>query len=476
MRELRGDYRDLFLGFRVALDPRKMLLGLAGLLFSLLGVGAILGIGASSGMDGPERDGFTTALQEGRLPDAWAFAARGLDRTFSVPEEHAKRPPPRLVHVKGKGPVRVAPAPRPRPVPDRSSLLSAWDRFCEGVLPRLFPIHRGEHWNAIAALLCVALFFWLVLIWSFFGGAICRIAAVEVAKDERISTREALQFARQKYSSFFWSPVSVFIAFHVFLACNALGGLAGRIPWAGDLLCILAAPLAFLAGFLMLLIAIGGLFGWPLMAPALGAEGTDAFDAVSRAFSYVFSRPWHYLAYAVISKAYALVSIAFVWLFSLLLVLVTFSSVGLGMGGKLHDIAGYVFSFVTFENEAPTLGDLSSAHNPVTAALAAVLGMAVLLVYGLAAGYAISFGYTARTLVYFVLRRKVDATEMNEVYLEEEEDLGGGPLAPPPAPAPATGSPAPAAPGSSPVPPGPAGPTPVGGAPPTGGSEGGHKH
>ena len=57
-----------------------------------------------------------------------------------------------------------------------------------------------------------------------------------------------------------------------------------------------------LTGFLMALFGVGLLFSWPLMWSTIASEGSDAFDAVSRAFAYVFQRPLHYLAYAALSS------------------------------------------------------------------------------------------------------------------------------------------------------------------------------
>ena len=61
-----------------------------------------------------------------------------------------------------------------------------------------------------------------------------------------------------------------------------------------------------------MLLAIGGILGAGLLFPAVSAEGTDAFDAVSRAFSYVFSKPWKLLLYHLVGLAYAVPSCLFV--------------------------------------------------------------------------------------------------------------------------------------------------------------------
>ncbi len=59
-------------------------------------------------------------------------------------------------------------------------------------------------WNRLY-LICVIL--WLLLVWGFFGGAITRMAAVQVARNEKVSMREALHFARARLQSFFSAPV-----------------------------------------------------------------------------------------------------------------------------------------------------------------------------------------------------------------------------------------------------------------------------
>jgi len=52
---------------------------------------------------------------------------------------------------------------------------------------------------------------------------------------------------------------------------------------------------------------------------------------------------------------------------------------------------------------------------------AVFLKMWVLLVWGLFAGYVISQGLAAKTIVYAFMRKDVDGTDMTEVYVEEEE-------------------------------------------------------
>jgi hypothetical protein len=60
----------------------------------------------------------------------------------------------------------------------------------------------SNHW--LFAILYTA---WFLLIWSIFGGAIARIAAVHVARDEKISVRSALSFSAAKVLSFVFAPI-----------------------------------------------------------------------------------------------------------------------------------------------------------------------------------------------------------------------------------------------------------------------------
>ncbi|MHC5036168.1 MAG: hypothetical protein ACYTHM_02540 [Planctomycetota bacterium] len=374
MREFKGDWRDLFFGFRIALDLRKIFLSFVGVIFTIAGLIVILflGVGFDQGKD------FTALIAERQLVDAGRAAKTWAISHFVTPTKQAICNP-----------------------------LSAPDFF----FPTVVSKQEGSVWPTLVLLACIL---WMIFVWSKFGGAISRIAAVEIAKDERITTHEALQFAKKKYSSFFWSPVSILIAFFFFYLVNTVGGLLGWIPFLGPILVGLISILAFLGGFVMLLIAIGGIFGWPLMAPAVSAEGTDAFDAVSRAFSYVYSRPWQYAFYWIVGGVYGIFCVGFVWVFTLLMVNLTFSSAQLGMGKTLDPAIRTIFSF----GESTPFKEGGVGAGIMTV----LLGTLVVLIYGLGFSFLVSFFFSLRSLMYFILRKRVDNTEMTEVYLEDEEE------------------------------------------------------
>ena len=145
-----------------------------------------------------------------------------------------------------------------------------------------------------------------------------------------------------------------------------------------------------------MLLAIGGILGAGLLFPAVSAEGTDAFDAVSRAFSYVFSKPWKLLLYHLVGLAYAVPSCLFVcWITRASLRV----ALGLGRawgGGKVEAalsasaLAGRDLTMPIFSQEPVLwLASLASAS-------------LIYVILGLSAAYAVSYVWTMRTTIYFL--------------------------------------------------------------------------
>ena len=308
-----------------------------------------------------------------------------------------------------------------------------------------------------AAVPYFAIGFWLLVIWSFFGGAIARVAAVEIASDERIGFKEAVNFAIKKYQAFLWSPLvpilgMLFLAFLIVFA-----GLLCYIPWIGPgILTLILFPLMLLAGFVIFLIAIGGILGFELMYPAIGAEASDAFDAISRAYSYIFSQPWRWIIYNVIAAVYAGLCMLVVQIFARAVATITAKCAGVWWGrfdaiwqGVLYylnylftvinvtKIPLYIYDNLNISHDAFILGDfyrfwetsavvdLSNVSQP-SLGWTEWLGVFWISVFlwlfiCLAASYIVSVAGSLQTIIYFLMRKQVDGTEMTEV---NTEDIG----------------------------------------------------
>src|SRR5262249_37400671 len=144
------------------------------------------------------------------------------------------------------------------------------------------------------------------------GGAITRMAVVQIARNEKISLREAIGFARAKFISYFSAPVFPLVLLAILtLVLIIFGIIQGHTYFLGELLSVLICPIAMLLGLIMAVVFVG-LIGWPLMNPTISAEGSDSFDALSRSYSYVYQAPWHYLWYAFLALVYGAALVFFV--------------------------------------------------------------------------------------------------------------------------------------------------------------------
>lgn len=272
---------------------------------------------------------------------------------------------------------------------------------------------------------------WFLLIWSLFGGAISRIAAVHVARDEKISVRQALRFSISKVLSFLFAPlIPLLIILFIGVIVAATGWVLLHIPYAGPIVMSLVFFLALLAGFIMTLVSLGTIGGFNLMFPTVAVEGSDSFDAISRSFSYVFARPWRMLFFTLVALVYGAITYAFVRFFIYTMLSLTHFFVGWWLGGE---------SAVYWKNPAvsmwprPTWLSLpyEVPYDSLKGSDAFAAGMISLWVYltiGLLGAFAISFYFSANTIIYYLMRREVDATELDDVYVEETEDEFGDPM------------------------------------------------
>jgi hypothetical protein len=272
---------------------------------------------------------------------------------------------------------------------------------------------------------------------SYFGGAVSRIAAVQFARDEKISFKEALNFAWKKKVSLLVSPLIPVVIVGVIALLMAVVGYFNKFPVVDVVLSVLM-PLAILGGFIMALVVIGTVAGAGLMHPTIAVEGSDAFDAISRSFSYVYSRPWTAGWYAAVAIGYGAITYIFVRFFVWLMLWLAHASVNLGVAvgwpntdrpylENPEDTAVARISKFEAMWATPSFDTLYANHPEYMfytseKISSVVLGVWVYGVLFLMAGYVLSFVYSELTVIYYLLRNQVDATELDDVYLEEPEE------------------------------------------------------
>ena len=262
----------------------------------------------------------------------------------------------------------------------------------------------------------VVLVFGLLAIWSVFAGSITRSAAVEFAKGDKLGTKDSFVFSVKRFWSYFWCPLTPVLGMLFFIACNVIGGLLGKIQIAGEIAVAIGFPLAILSGFLIVFIGVIGFLGFFLMYPTISAEGSDTFDAMSRAYSYVLSRPAHFLSLLISILVCGVILIFFTSLVACLVMKTTYFTVGLGMGDKFDTIRAFIAGLGGGGASTEALGTLSMKF-------AALMMMLYIVLVKVAVGSIIvAFAGSASTIAYLILRKDVDGTELFDVYIEEEKE------------------------------------------------------
>jgi hypothetical protein len=255
---------------------------------------------------------------------------------------------------------------------------------------------------------------WNLVVWSLFGGAITRIAAVQFARDQQIGILRALAFSGARFPGYLSAPVMPLFAVAIFWALCVIGGWIGRLPGgAGEAILGVFWGLELLFGFLMAVVLLGAGIGWPLMFATISVEGTDGFDGLSRAYNYVFERPLYLLWQLIVTMLYGSLMIFFVWLMAQLLTQLAVWGVSWGLGYEA--VAG----LLGLPQEPAVPGPYADAASAWGAGIARGWMHALSL---LVVAFVHTFFWSSATIIYFVLRHSIDANDFDEVYVENAEE------------------------------------------------------
>lgn len=390
-------WTEIFRAFQIALDPSKMLLATAAALALWLGwaaLGVVFGQESSYGT-------WPANVDRGKNPfDVVTLLKEDLfTKGFWLGSEHHAPPIQLEVFKNFFGPVvdlvRAGPG-------------------------------EAKWWYSLFGLL------YTLAVWAIFGGAITRIAAVQIARREKIGLADALRFSQRKFASYFSAPLIPLAGIAGLAFLLLLGGLLLHVPIFGDLLVGLLFVKALIAGFIMAMLVIGYV-GWPLMYATVSTEGTDSFDALSRCYAYVYQRPWHYVLYSLMALVYGVIAVfltVFIASFAVHLVRWGLDLVpGLSWRGNALN-ALFVYAPVSYHwremltQQATVEGVRELAGQMVWyQTLGALLvGLWLNVLFLILIGFGYSFFWSAGTVIYFLLRKITDDTELDEVYLEDEEN------------------------------------------------------
>jgi len=486
-------WTEIFRTFQVALDPKKLVVAAAGILAMSLGWFVLSHVFHTSRPDrndesvygakvvqdavGPTRsDGveYTAAeiVLEGdrrflKDMEAWKVldgmaGPNGRLRTLPWYEYRGPNPYLLITAVAGGNAVEIKEVAG-------DFLVGTTPVLVEPLFKLLLPIVKivdpdASTMTRLYLFLCLL---WGIVVWAFFGGIITRLAAVQFTGKERTTLKGAVQFVVDRYVHYILSPLApIGIILAVILVMMVVGFVA-LIPFVGDVLIYgLGLPLLILGGLAIAMVLVG-LIGYPMMYPTLSTEGTDTFDSFSRTFSYVFQAPWSYLWYWMVAIAYGAVVTMFVlFIGSLAVYMAKWSVSQAPLSDYTNRKPDYLFQYTpeTFgwkelmlkggplelretsrkdEFTGRTVRTYEYANKPIAenynrgtyvygriGAGMASFWMVLLLLAMI--GFSYSYFWSASTMIYLLMRKKVDETEMDELYVEEKAFTP--PIVPPAAP------------------------------------------
>jgi hypothetical protein len=389
----------LLRAFRLAIDPRKILLASAAVLLVSCGTWLL-----------QFWPGETPA---GTTPEAAAIWPWDLDARAGLLESPTPQP-------------ENVPLGESRPEP--SGVSKAWQqglrvaqslalpfRAVAGPVRRIFLPRTtvSSLFRALSALLIA------LVVWTLLGGAISRIAAVQFATDQQISVASAIWYAATRWHDYLTGPLLASTGIlGLSLLAAGIGALA-RIPGAGPALVAVLWGLSVLIGILLAVMLFGLALGWPTMFVTISVDGTDGFDGFSRAYNYLLERPVTLLWCVFVAAVHGVVMTTLLWFAAQVVLYLTAWGVSWGSGSD--NLA------MLFHGFAIPVGLRPFANDAVTAPAGGSTGQIILgawinLFLVLLHGFVHSYFWSAATIVYFLLRQQVDGNELDQVYLGDSDE------------------------------------------------------
>ena len=247
---------------------------------------------------------------------------------------------------------------------------------------------RGRTWSRLADRLLR--FLAGLIVWAIFGGAIARLAALRMTGDHPNSTGEAVRYSFGNLLRTIGGPVTPLAGLTMLWLLGALGGLAARIPVVGPFVAGALWVVMLTIGLFAAVVLIGVLIAWPLMVVTMAVEGTDGFDALSRGFGYLFGQPLYGL-----------------FLLTLLLIIGA-------AGSELAERFVRLVLFLADRFFVSGSGGAVFVAGDLPQAMRSFWDQAV---HMLALAYPASYFWTATTAVYLLLRRATEGTPTKAIWL-----------------------------------------------------------
>ena len=254
--------------------------------------------------------------------------------------------------------------------------------------------------------------------------------------DHFFSITASWRFVREHWKAVFGTLLGL-IAILVLLALIPICvGLLGKIPMVGSVVLMFASvltPFAFFLGLLMAYLLVG--LGVSLFfAPSVvGAADSDAFETAYQHLAMLWNQPWRVLIYEIFLVGVKAICIPIWGIFCLAGFALAMQPIYFliptdiqhimwqtdrWLGGSIEKLNAlpYMEHFGIFD-----IGS-EAANLPITLNVAAIfMTLSLLFIVGLVIAYLFSIASAGNTLIYTILRRRVDGVNLLEV--EEETEV-----------------------------------------------------
>jgi len=259
-------------------------------------------------------------------------------------------------------------------------------------------------------------------LWAMLGGAITRSTAMLLIQGQSPGLIKSIRFGCVHWRRFILSPIlPLLLAAAVCVIPVTYGAIFFNVPVL-NMIGGLALIVPLLCGAMITILLILYAAGAHLLYPAIAIEGADSFDAISRAFGYVLTRPWRWLAYNVLMMMYAAVTYFLISIVICLTLWITLHTVGLGVRDTAKaGLEPFVATSLVCQSVP---GDMGTSCMPTAfwdKASAGGVAFWINVTSMFLIAYAISFYFSANNLIYLLLRRWADGAEFDDVYIDPDE-------------------------------------------------------
>ena len=272
---------------------------------------------------------------------------------------------------------------------------------------------------------------------------VSKITIEQLRGDYFFSMKASWGFVRKHWKAVFGTLVGLIVILVILVLIPIFVGLLGKIPTVGSIILMFASvltPFAFFIGLLMAYLLVG--LGVSLFfAPSVvAAADSDTFETMYQHLAMIWNQPWRVLIYEALLLGVKIICTP-IW--------IIFCVTGLALAMQpIHFLVPTDMQHIMWQTDRWLGGSIDKltmlpymkylkvfkvfdvgpepANMPITLDIAAIfMTLSLLFIVGLVIAYLFSIASVGNTLIYTILRKRIDGQNLLEV--EEEEDIPDAP-------------------------------------------------